>query len=297
VERRGGGKSKPQVPAGTDPEESSRDLAHPGLPPTTNWLAQPELSHQRFGPGLHHPAPSPTFHRISTCQQPPAAQILDSFRCQRFHPSIATAIRPHRERAGSASIVQDPLRRMATSKEPLSHCWSCVASTVPGRGANALEEVPCTAGRERVAPASGIQRGGQEQPCWPLANWLLLPSPSWSRCLAGGSAGPLQALRQRQRGPGIRHPLARTCRLIEELTVQQNLNAARLGRTWGLAEGLGQPAASRLETEANGAALAGRWTSISPAAPTGPPPSPRWQRQRLAIARLLRQEPRCCSGR
>ncbi|NQV10495.1 MAG: ATP-binding cassette domain-containing protein [Cyanobacteria bacterium] len=156
--------------------------------------------------------------------------------------------------------------------------------TVPGRGANRLEEVSLQLRPgERVALLGAS--GAGKSTLLAVANGLLTP-PAGAVLWQGAAPARSSRLRQRQRSRiGT---LWQDLRLIEELTVQQNLNAARLA-DWGWPKALAnllQP----LETEANEAAL--REVDLDPALLPQPVTAlSGGQRQRLAIARLLRQQP------
>ncbi len=104
--------------------------------------------------------------------------------------------------------------------------------------------------------------------------------------MGGAAAGPARRIRRRQQARiGT---LWQDLRLIEELSVQQNLNAARLAH-WGWPRAL-LNLLLPLETEANAAAL--RQVDLDPALLDQPVPSlSGGQRQRVALARLLRQDP------
>ncbi len=99
---------------------------------------------------------------------------------------------------------------------------------------------------------------------------------------------PASSGRQRRRQLARIGTLWQDLRLIEELSVQQNLNAARLAH-WGWPKAL-LNLLLPLETEACAAAL--RELELDPALLPQPVSAlSGGQRQRLAIARLLRQQP------
>ena len=101
-------------------------------------------------------------------------------------------------------------------------------------------------------------------------------------------APPARSGRQRRRQQARIGTLWQDLRLIEELSVQQNLNAARLAH-WGWPRAL-LNLLLPLETEACAAAL--REMELEPALLSQPVTAlSGGQRQRLALARLLRQQP------
>ena len=118
-----------------------------------------------------------------------------------------------------------------------------------------------------------------------VANGLLAPS---SGEVLWQGAPPARSRRARRRQQARIGTLWQDLRLIEELTVQQNLNAARLAH-WGWARTLLNLLVP-LESDACAAVL--RRLDLDPdllSAPVGALSG--GQRQRVAIARLLRQEP------
>ncbi len=157
------------------------------------------------------------------------------------------------------------------------------AITVPGRDGPRLERVSLQLEQgERVALLGAS--GAGKSTLLSVANGLL--SPQAGRLLwMGHPPSTSRRLRRRQQA-GI-GTLWQDLRLIEELTVQQNLNSARLAhwpwhRAW---LNLLVP----LETQANREALA--QVDLEPdllAAPVAALSG--GQRQRVAIARLLRQD-------
>jgi phosphonate transport system ATP-binding protein len=157
--------------------------------------------------------------------------------------------------------------------------------TVPGRGGPRLQGVSLVLRPgERVALLGSS--GAGKSTLLSVANGLL--SPQQGRVLWDGQP-PASSRRRRRRQQSHIGTLWQELRLIEELTVQQNLNVARLAhwpwhRAW---LNLLLP----LETPANLEALA--QVDLEPhllAAPVAALSG--GQRQRVAIARLLRQEAR-----
>ncbi len=118
-----------------------------------------------------------------------------------------------------------------------------------------------------------------------VANGLLAPCAG--TVLWNGSP-PARSRRLRRRQQARIGTLWQDLRLIEELTVQQNLNAARLA-DWGWPRAL-LNLMLPLETEANAAALARVDLDAGLLAQPVTDLSG-GQRQRLAVARLLRQDP------
>ncbi|MCT0229549.1 ATP-binding cassette domain-containing protein [Synechococcus sp. CS-1324] len=156
--------------------------------------------------------------------------------------------------------------------------------TVPGRGADRLAGVSLQlrAG-ERVALLGAS--GAGKSTLLAVANGLLQPSGGE---LFWEGAPPARSQRLRQRQRARIGTLWQDLRLIEELSVQQNLNAARLAE-WGWPRAL-RNLLQPLETAANAAAL--RQVDLDPALlPQSVTALSGGQRQRLAIARLLRQQP------
>jgi phosphonate transport system ATP-binding protein len=157
--------------------------------------------------------------------------------------------------------------------------------TVAGRGRPRLDRVSLDlrAG-ERVALLG--PSGAGKSTLLAAANGLLRPDDG--EVLWDGEPPARSRRRRRRQQAGI-GTLWQDLRLIEELSVQQNLNAARLVE-WGWPRAL-LNLLLPLETAANAAALA----RVDLAAALLPRPVAELsggQRQRVAIARLLRQEPR-----
>jgi phosphonate transport system ATP-binding protein len=155
---------------------------------------------------------------------------------------------------------------------------------VAGRDQPRLHDVTLgiTAG-ERVALLG--PSGAGKSTLLAVANGLLTPEAGtvlWS------GEPPARSPRLRRRQRARIGTLWQDLRLIEELTVQQNLNAARLAR-WGWPRAL-LNLLLPLESEANAAALEQVGLGAELLACSVPALSG-GQRQRVAIARLLRQEP------
>jgi phosphonate transport system ATP-binding protein len=155
---------------------------------------------------------------------------------------------------------------------------------VPGRGQPRLDGVSLQlAAGERVALLG--PSGAGKSTLLAVANGLLAPergSVIWE-----GVPRARQAGRRRRQQARI-GTLWQDLRLIEELTVQQNLNAARLAR-WSGARAL-LNLLLPLESDACAAAL--RRLDLDPALLNQPVTAlSGGQRQRVALARLLRQEP------
>jgi phosphonate transport system ATP-binding protein len=156
--------------------------------------------------------------------------------------------------------------------------------SVAGRGAPRLEGVNLAIQPgERVALLG--PSGAGKSTLLAVANGLL--PPSCGQVLWRGEA-PARARRARRRQQAAIGTLWQDLRLIEELSVQQNLNAGRLA-AWGWPRAL-LNLLLPLESPANAAVLAR--VDLAPellgqpvAALSG------GQRQRVAIARLLRQDP------
>ncbi|MCT0217825.1 ATP-binding cassette domain-containing protein [Synechococcus sp. CS-1329] len=155
---------------------------------------------------------------------------------------------------------------------------------VPGRTAARLDDVSLQLRPgERVALVG--PSGAGKSTLLAVANGLL--NPEAGQVFWNGVA-PARSRSRRRRQQALIGTLWQDLRLIEELTVQQNLNAARLAR-WGWPRAL-LNLVLPLETAANTAALArvdlsaGLLEQPVTALSGG-------QRQRLALARLLRQEP------
>jgi phosphonate transport system ATP-binding protein len=155
---------------------------------------------------------------------------------------------------------------------------------VPGRQTPRLEAVSLQlrAG-ERVALVG--PSGAGKSTLLAVANGLLRPHAGevfWN------GAAPSRSRRRRRRQQALIGTLWQDLRLIEELTVQQNLNAARLAR-WGWPRAL-LNLMLPLDTPANTAVLAR--VDLAPGLLEQPVTDlSGGQRQRLALARLLRQDP------
>lgn len=118
-----------------------------------------------------------------------------------------------------------------------------------------------------------------------VANGLLAPDQGRVRWQGEPRGRTVRARRRQQARIGT---LWQDLRLIEELTVQQNLNAARLG-VWGWPRAL-LNLLLPLETAACAAVL--RRLDLDPALLNQPVSAlSGGQRQRVALARLLRQDP------
>ena len=118
-----------------------------------------------------------------------------------------------------------------------------------------------------------------------VANGLLQPNGGTVRWQGEARACSARARRRQQARIGT---LWQDLRLIEELTVQQNLNAARLAQ-WGWPRALLNLLVP-LETQACAALL--QRLDLDPALLNQPVSAlSGGQRQRVALARLLRQEP------
>ncbi|MEB3321917.1 MAG: ATP-binding cassette domain-containing protein [Synechococcaceae cyanobacterium] len=158
------------------------------------------------------------------------------------------------------------------------------AIQVPGRHRPRLQEVSLRleAG-ERVALLG--PSGAGKSTLLAVANGLLAPAAGevlWE------GAPPARSRRARRRQQARIGTLWQDLRLIEELTVQQNLNAARLA-VWGWPRAVLNLLVP-LETGACGEAL--RQLDLDPSLLEQPLASlSGGQRQRVAIARLLRQDP------
>lgn len=155
---------------------------------------------------------------------------------------------------------------------------------VAGRGRPRLEGVDLRLGAgERVALLG--PSGAGKSTLVAVANGLL--EPEAGRVLWEGQR-PQRSLRARRRQQARIGTLWQDLRLIEELSVQQNLNAGRLA-SWGWSRAL-LNLVLPLESEACRAVL-GR-VELDPALLEQPVARlSGGQRQRVAIARLLRQEP------
>ena len=156
--------------------------------------------------------------------------------------------------------------------------------TVPGRGRPRLDRVSLAiGGGERVALLG--PSGAGKSSLLAVANGQLKPSSGSLRWLGAPPARSGRARRRQQARIGT---LWQDLRLIEELSVQQNLNSARLA-TWGWPRAL-LNLLWPLDTAANREALAqvdlGAELLVQPVSALSG-----GQRQRVAIARLLRQDP------
>jgi phosphonate transport system ATP-binding protein len=155
---------------------------------------------------------------------------------------------------------------------------------VPGRDRPRLEGVSL-----QIAPGERVAllgpSGAGKSTLLMVANGLLTPTRGQVRWQASPPARSRQARRRQQAGIGT---LWQDLRLIEELSVQQNLNAGRLG-SWGWPRAL-LNLVLPLESEACATAL--RRVDLDPALLNQPVTAlSGGQRQRLALARLLRQDP------
>lgn len=155
---------------------------------------------------------------------------------------------------------------------------------VAGRDRPRLDEVSLTlAAGERVALLG--PSGAGKSTVLAVANGLL--SPEAGTLLWQGEP-PSRSRRRRRLQQARIGTLWQELRLIEELSVQQNLNAARLAH-WGWPRAL-LNLLLPLETDACAGAL--RAVGLDPALLDQPVSAlSGGQRQRVAIARLLRQEP------
>ena len=156
--------------------------------------------------------------------------------------------------------------------------------TVPGRGRPRLDRVSLAIGAgERVALLG--PSGAGKSSLLAVANGLLQQASGSLRWLGAPPARSGRARRRQQARIGT---LWQDLRLIEELSVQQNLNSARLA-VWGWPRAL-LNLLWPLESDANRDALAqvdlGAELLGQPVAALSG-----GQRQRVAIARLLRQDP------
>lgn len=155
---------------------------------------------------------------------------------------------------------------------------------VPGRDRPRLETIDL-----RLLPGERVAllgpSGAGKSTLLAVANGLLLPMPG--EVLWQGEP-PSRSRRQRRRQQVRIGTLWQDLRLIEELTVQQNLNTARLAR-WGWPKGV-LNLLLPLESEACASSL--RQLDLDPSLLSVPVSAlSGGQRQRVAIARLLRQEP------
>jgi phosphonate transport system ATP-binding protein len=155
---------------------------------------------------------------------------------------------------------------------------------VSGRDRPRLEDVDLSlAPGERVALLGAS--GAGKSTLLAVANGLL--APATGTVLWEGQP-PARSRRGRRLQQARIGTLWQDLRLIEELTVQQNLNAARLAR-WGWPRAV-LNLLLPLDTEACAAAL--RAMDLDPALLEQPVTAlSGGQRQRVAMARLLRQEP------
>jgi phosphonate transport system ATP-binding protein len=153
-----------------------------------------------------------------------------------------------------------------------------------GRGQLRLEKINLSIHPgERVALIGAS--GAGKSSLLAVANGLIKPDAG---CVLWQGVPPAKSRRQRRRQQARLGTLWQDLRLIEELTVQQNLNGARLAH-WGWPKALlnllmpleSEGCAAALERVDLDQALLDR----SVASLSG------GQRQRVAIARLLRQEP------
>ncbi|MEB3322049.1 MAG: ATP-binding cassette domain-containing protein [Synechococcaceae cyanobacterium] len=156
--------------------------------------------------------------------------------------------------------------------------------SVPGRGRPRLQAVSLRVGTgERVALLG--PSGAGKSTLLAVANGLLTPAAGevlWE----GRPPAPSRGVRRRQQARiGT---LWQDLRLIEQLSVQQNLNTGRLA-VWGWPKAL-LNLLLPLESAADAAALAR--VDLGPELLSRPVQAlSGGQRQRVAIARLLRQEP------
>ena len=156
--------------------------------------------------------------------------------------------------------------------------------TVPGRGRPRLDRVSLAIGGGARVALLGPSGAGKSS-LLAVANGLLRPASGSLRWLGAPPARSGRARRRQQARIGT---LWQDLRLIEELSVQQNLNSARLA-AWGWPRAL-LNLLWPLDTAANRAALAqvdlGAELLDQPVSALSG-----GQRQRVAIARLLRQDP------
>jgi phosphonate transport system ATP-binding protein len=156
--------------------------------------------------------------------------------------------------------------------------------TLAGRGQQRLEAIKLSIEPgERVALIGAS--GAGKSSLLAVANGLIKPNGG---TVLWQGAPPAKSRRQRRRQQARIGTLWQDLRLIEELTVQQNLNGARLAQ-WGWPKALlnlllpletGRCAAALEKLDLDQALLDRPVASLSGG-----------QRQRVAIARLLRQEP------
>ena len=154
---------------------------------------------------------------------------------------------------------------------------------VPGRDVPRLDAVSLTVSAgERVALLG--PSGAGKSSLIAVANGLLMPEAGSVRWQGEAPARSRRRRRLQQSRIGT---LWQDLRLIEELTVQQNLNAGRLAH-WGWPQAV-LNLLLPLESDACAAALRG--VGLDPALLDQPVSAlSGGQRQRVAIARLLRQE-------
>ncbi|KEF41601.1 MAG: phosphate ABC transporter ATPase [Cyanobium sp. CACIAM 14] len=155
---------------------------------------------------------------------------------------------------------------------------------VPGRERPRLDGVDL-----RLAPGERVAllgpSGAGKSTLLAVANGLLAPAAG---TVLWEGHPPARSRRGRRRQQARIGTLWQDLRLIEELTVQQNLNAARLAR-WGWPKAL-LNLLLPLESEDCAAAL--RTMDLDPALLDQPVTAlSGGQRQRVAMARLLRQDP------
>lgn len=156
--------------------------------------------------------------------------------------------------------------------------------SLPGRHQPRLDGVSLTIRAGERAALIGASGAGKSS-LLAVANGLLVPAAG--KVLWQGEQ-PSRSRRRRRRQQARIGTLWQELRLIEELTVQQNLNAARLAH-WGWPKAL-LNLLLPLESQACRQAL--NQVELDPSLLEQPVTAlSGGQRQRLAIARLLRQEP------
>lgn len=168
--------------------------------------------------------------------------------------------------------------------QPLTSLLTLQDITVRGRGQPRLDRVSL-----RLEPGERLAllgpSGAGKSTLLAVANGLLEPDQGQVLWLGEPRARGTRARRRQQARIGT---LWQDLRLIEELTVQQNLNAARLA-AWGWPRAL-LNLLLPLDTTACGAVL--QRLDLDPALLNQPVSAlSGGQRQRVALARLLRQEP------